>query len=162
MNCMKVVNFGWIGHSSSFPICVGRGKADTHWQSGKLWQISISSNLYNCSAPNSGGRWHGGKCGTNLTKAQTGWIFVDQRNFTLLPCSGVSPVFPQLIFQNELHLTLLISHSLCPRATGKCSRERGSYSGGRKAQYILQYGSFAIANQNHRICNPQTRDYYKH
>ena len=124
MNCMKVVNFGWIGHSSSFPICVGCRKADTHWQSGKLWQISISSNLYNCSAPNSGGRWHGGKCGTNLTKAQTGWIFVVQRNFTLLLCLGISPVFPQLIFQNELHLTLLISHSLCPRATGKCSRER--------------------------------------
>ena len=129
---------------------------------GKLWPISISSNLDNWPASE--------HTPENFQETRAGWIL--KRNFfllrgTFLFCSsfcsavGVSSVILRIIFQTEFHLTLLISHSssLLPLSARNWQvLERESYSRG-KAQYILQYTSFATDNQIPGICNWQRLPY---
>ena len=159
----ELVNLGWISgefwmNLASIIIWCLRWPM----KRGKLWPISISSNLDNWPASE--------HTPENFQETRAGWIL--KRNFfwlrgTFLFCSsfcsavGVSSVILRIIFQTEFHLTLLISHSssLLPLSARNWQvLERESYSRG-KAQYILQYTSFATHNQIPGICNWQRLPY---
>ena len=153
-----LVNFGWIWHPSSFGVCVGQ------WREGNFDQFQYLPIL------TIGPRQSTHPSLENFQETRAGWIL--KRNFfwlrgTFLFCSsfcsavGVSSVILRIIFQTEFHLTLLISHSssLLPLSARNWQvLERESYSRG-KAQYILQYTSFATHNQIPGICNWQRLPY---
>ena len=153
-----LVNFGWIWHPSSFGVCVGQRREGNFDQFQYLPILTI------------GPRQSTHPSLENFQETRAGWIL--KRNFfllrgTFLFCSsfcsavGVSSVILRIIFQTEFHLTLLISHSssLLPLSARNWQvLERESYSRG-KAQYILQYTSFATHNQIPGICNWQRLPY---